>query len=82
MSTYSYSTTVCSTSRSASSQERRNPTQTLRETLRGPKTGGPKRPRIRMDKGFGGVPEWSNGAVLKTVEGQPSGGSNPSPAVA
>ena len=28
----------------------------------------------------GGVPEWTNGAVLKTVEGaEPSVGSNPTP---
>ena len=29
--------------------------------------------------GLGGMAEWSNAAVLKTVEAQVSGGSNPSP---
>lgn len=29
-------------------------------------------------KGLGGMAEWSNAAVLKTVEGHTSGGSNPS----
>ena len=28
---------------------------------------------------LGGMAEWSNAAVLKTVEGHTSGGSNPSP---
>jgi hypothetical protein len=35
---------------------------------------------IGFNDADGGVPERPNGAVLKTVEGQPSVGSNPTPA--
>ncbi len=35
---------------------------------------------IGFNEAYGGVPERPNGAVLKTVEGQPSVGSNPTPA--
>ena len=34
--------------------------------------------RIIFATAFGGMAEWSNAAVLKTVEGHTSGGSNPS----
>ena len=33
---------------------------------------------IQKRKNIGEMAEWSNAAVLKTVEGQLSGGSNPS----
>jgi hypothetical protein len=33
---------------------------------------------FRLEYAVGEVAEWSKAAVLKTVDGQPSGGSNPS----